>query len=88
MFVYLDASKMQCVIYRPDLYNLQTRKSLERYKQHKYNFPLTLFRMDFYGPPSLKSVTYPTMMKRGTVIPYPKKIQKIYESRETPLDFS
>ena len=51
MFVYLDASKMQCVIYRPDLYNLQTRKNLERYKQHKYNFPLTLFRMGFYGPP-------------------------------------
>ena len=31
--------------------------------------------------------TYPTMMKRGTVIPYPKKIQKIYESRDTPLEF-
>ena len=31
--------------------------------------------------------TYPTMMKLGTVIPYPKKIQKIYESRDTPLEF-
>ena len=31
--------------------------------------------------------TYPTMMKLGTVIPCPKKIQKIYESRDTPLDF-
>ena len=31
--------------------------------------------------------TYPTVMKLGTVIPYPKKIQKIYESRDTPLDF-
>ena len=31
--------------------------------------------------------TYPTMMKLGTVIPYPKKIQRIYESRDTPLDF-
>ena len=31
--------------------------------------------------------TYPTMMKLGTVIPYPKKIEKIYESRDTPLDF-
>ena len=30
---------------------------------------------------------YPTMMKLGTVIPYPKKIQKIYESRDTPLEF-
>ena len=28
--------------------------------------------------------TYPTMMKLGTIIPYPKKIQKIYESRDTP----
>ena len=27
--------------------------------------------------------TYPTVMKRGTVIPYLKKIQKTYESRET-----
>ena len=31
--------------------------------------------------------TYPTMMKIGTAIPYPKKIQKIYESRDTPLEF-
>ena len=31
--------------------------------------------------------TYPTMMKLGTVIPYPKNIQKIYESRDTPLEF-
>ena len=31
--------------------------------------------------------THPTMMKLGTVIPYQKKIQKIYESRDTPLDF-
>ena len=28
---------------------------------------------------------YPAMMKLGTVIPYLKKIQKIYESRDTPL---
>ena len=31
--------------------------------------------------------TYPTMMKLGTVIPYLKKIQKIYESCDTPLGF-
>ena len=31
--------------------------------------------------------TYPTMMKLGTVIPYLKKIQKIYESRDTPPKF-
>ena len=30
--------------------------------------------------------TYPTMMKLGTVIPYLKKIQKKYESRDTPLE--
>ena len=29
--------------------------------------------------------TYSAMMKLGTVIPHLKKIQKIYESRETPL---
>ena len=34
---------------------------------------------------SPKSVTYPTMMKLDTVIPYLKKIQKIFESRDTPL---
>ena len=28
---------------------------------------------------------YPIMMKLGTVIPYLKKIQKRYESRDTPL---
>ena len=27
--------------------------------------------------------THPTVMKLGTVIPYLKKIQKIYESRDT-----
>ena len=31
--------------------------------------------------------TYPTIMKLGTVIPYPKEIQKIYESLDTPLEF-
>ena len=30
---------------------------------------------------------YPTTMKRSTVIPYLKKIQKIYESRDTPREF-
>ena len=30
---------------------------------------------------------YPTMMKIGTVIPYLKNIQNIYESRDTTLDF-
>ena len=31
--------------------------------------------------------TYPTMMKLDTVIPYVKKIQTIYVSRDTPLEF-
>ena len=31
--------------------------------------------------------TYPTMMKLGIVIPYLKKIKKIYKSRDTPLAF-
>ena len=31
--------------------------------------------------------TYPAKMKLGTVIPYLKKIKKIYESLQTPLEF-
>ena len=31
--------------------------------------------------------TYFTMMKLGTVIPYPRKIQKMYKSRDTSLEF-
>ena len=31
--------------------------------------------------------TYLTMMKLGTVIPYLKEIQSIYESRDAPLEF-
>ena len=30
---------------------------------------------------------YPTMVKLDTVIPYLKKIQEIYESRDTHLEF-
>ena len=59
---------------------------------------LTLFRMSFFGaaqgaaknaPLPLPKIchTYPTMMKLGTNVPYLKKIQKIYESRDTPLEF-
>ena len=33
------------------------------------------------------SHTYPTIMKLGTVISYLKKFQKVFESRDTPLDF-
>ena len=31
--------------------------------------------------------TYPTVMKLGTVIPYLRKIQKMYKSRDTFLEF-
>ena len=59
---------------------------------------LTLFRMGFFRTahgwrgakrPPLPKIwpTYPAMMKLGTVIPYPNKIQKIYESRGTILEF-
>ena len=61
---------------------------------------LTLFRMGFFGGCSrmgggggkmdpLPKIchTYPTMVKLGTGIPCPKKIQRIYESRDTPLEF-
>ena len=44
---------------------------------------LTLFRMGIFGADH----TYPTMMKLGTVISYLTKIQKIYESRDTPPEF-
>ena len=39
--------------------------------------------------PSLHKIchTYPAMMKLGTVIPQSKEIQKIYELRETPVEF-
>ena len=63
-------------------------------------FDLTLFRIGFFGavhrggggPPKKAPLpkicqTYPTMMKFGTVTPYPKKIKKIYESRDTPFEF-
>ena len=48
---------------------------------------LTLIRMGFFGAAPKICHTYRTMMKLGTVISYPKKIQKIYESRDTPLEF-
>ena len=31
--------------------------------------------------------TYPTKIKLGTVMPYLRKIQKIYKSRDTPPEF-
>ena len=60
---------------------------------------LTLFRMGLFGAahrwgsgqkgPLLPNIcqTYPTMIILAIVIPYLKKIQKIYESHDTPLEF-
>ena len=62
---------------------------------------LTLFRMGFFGtahqcgvlgdlakscPFSKICRTYPTTMKLATVIPYLRKIQKIYKSRDMSLE--
>ena len=55
---------------------------------------LALLTMDlFFGvmdwgdqkdsPPKI-CLIYPTMMTLGTVMHYPKKIQKVYKSRDTP----
>ena len=62
---------------------------------------LTLFTMGFFGAahgrgggpppkrPPLPKIChrYSTMMKLGTVIPFLKKIQKTYKSRDTALAF-
>ena len=59
---------------------------------------LTLFRMGFSEAadgwredilPQLPKMchTYPTMVKLGTVIPSQRKIQKMYKSRDTFLEF-
>ena len=59
---------------------------------------LTLFRMVLFGaahgwrggkkvPQTKICDTYPTMKKLGKVIGYLEKTQKIYESRDTPLEF-
>ena len=55
---------------------------------------LTLFRMGLFGTggertPSLPKIcqTYPTIMRLGTLTPYPKKIHKMYKPHDTPLGF-
>ena len=57
---------------------------------------LTLFRLGFFGaadkwrrssPIPKICHTYPIMMKYDAVILYLKKIQKIYESCDTNLEF-
>ena len=41
------------------------------------------------SPPPLRKIchTHPTMMKLGTLIPYLKKIQRLYESCDTLPEF-
>ena len=58
----------------------------------------TLFRIGLFGAahrwgggkkatlPKI-CLTYPTIMKLGTVIPYLNKTQNVYESHNTPLEF-
>ena len=61
---------------------------------------LTLFRTVFFGAahrwwwgrgwkssPPENCHTYRTMIRHGTIIPYLMKIQKLYESRDTHLEF-
>ena len=40
MFVYLDTSKMYCLTYRPDLYNLQIRKNSDKVKTVELEFSI------------------------------------------------
>ena len=42
-------------------------------------------KVGFFG--AAHGCTYPTITKLGTVITYLRKIKKIYESRDTPLEF-
>ena len=39
------------------------------------------------APLAKTCLTYPRMMKLAIFMPHPKKIQKFYESRDTPLEF-
>ena len=51
---------------------------------------ITLLMMDLLGdqkyPLPKICLTYPTMITFWTVIPYPKNIQKMHKSCDTPLD--
>ena len=77
-------------------FNLKSDSSFLLIRKEEWNnwyfLPLTPFRMGFFRAAhgwALPKIchTYPTMMKLGSVIPYPKKVQKIYESGNAPLEF-
>ena len=53
----------------------------------KIIIPLTLFRMGLFGAAHEIRHTYPTMMKLIIFIPYVRKIQKMYKSLDTSLEF-
>ena len=40
MFVYLDLSKKLCIVYRPDLYNLQSRKKSAKVQKVQIEFSI------------------------------------------------
>ena len=85
--------------YKKIFYNLFLLTSkFHEYTERFATAFLNLFRIGFFGAAQGCGVgkkaplpkichTYPTMMKPGTVIPYLKKFQKLYESCDTPLDF-
>ena len=66
-------------------------------KHQCWSLFLTLFKMGIFGAADGRGVPksplpkichrHPTMMKLGTVIPYLRKIKKIYESRDTLSEF-
>ena len=76
---------------------------IEVSRNHTKTYTLTLFRRGFFWdargwegskkskpplPPTPKIChTYPTMMELGIVITYLRRIQKIYESRDTHLEY-
>ena len=47
---------------------------------------LALFRMDLFVDAEICH-TYPAMMKRGTAVPYLKKIHNIYKPPDTTREF-
>ena len=59
------------------------------YDKYDSNGPFRgCLRMGGKKPPLPKTChIYPTIMKLGTVIPNLKKTQKIYESRDTAIEF-
>ena len=72
--------------------------SYTQVNRNRMLFSINPIQMVFFGaahgwgakkvpPPSLKSVTHIIQWWNLAVIPYLKKIQKLYESRDTPLEF-